>query len=132
MSQAVKTCFQPSSALDYVPRPELEQLQLERMRAIVQRSWDNVALFRSRLQERGLTPESIKSLSDTAKLPFMVKTDLRDTYPFGLFASPMQEIVRLHASSGTTGKPIVVAYTQGRPGRVVFGDGALVCRLRTA
>jgi len=112
VSQAVKTCFQPASALDYVPKPELEQLQLERMCAIIKRSWDNVALFRSRMEERGLTPKSIKSLADVAKLPFMVKADLRDTYPFGLFASPMQEIVRLHASSGTTGKPIVVAYTK--------------------
>ena len=69
-------------------------------------------LRRSRMQERGLTPASIASLADIARLPFTVKTDLRDTYPFGLFASPMEEIVRLHASSGTTGKPIVVAYTQ--------------------
>jgi phenylacetate-CoA ligase len=112
VSQAVKRLFQPASALDYVPRPELEQLQLERMRAIVKRAWDHVALFRSRLHERGLSPDSLKSLSDVSKLPFMVKADLRDTYPFGLFASPMQEIVRLHASSGTTGKPIVVAYTK--------------------
>jgi phenylacetate-CoA ligase len=71
-----------------------------------------VELFRKRMQERGLAPEDIRSLDDIAKMPFTVKTDLRDTYPFGLFASPMQEIVRLHASSGTTGKPIVVAYTQ--------------------
>ncbi len=108
---AARTCFQPVSALDYVPKQELEQLQLERMRAVVKRSWDNVALFRNRMQERDLTPECIKSLADVAKLPFTVKTDLRDTYPFGLFASPMKDIVRLHASSGTTGKPIVVAYT---------------------
>jgi phenylacetate-CoA ligase len=64
------------------------------------------------MEERGLTPASIASLADIAKLPFTVKTDLRDTYPFGLFACPMEDIVRLHASSGTTGKPIVVAYTQ--------------------
>jgi phenylacetate-CoA ligase len=113
VTQAVRTYFQPASALDYVPKQELEQLQLERMRAIVKRAWDNVALFRTRMKERGLAPEDIKSLADVAKLPFMVKADLRDTYPFGLFASPMQDIVRLHASSGTTGKPIVVAYTNG-------------------
>ena len=64
------------------------------------------------MEERGLTPDDIQSLADLAQLPFTVKTDLRDTYPFGLFASPMEEIVRLHASSGTTGKPIVVAYTE--------------------
>jgi phenylacetate-CoA ligase len=64
------------------------------------------------MEERGVKPSDVKTLADTARLPFMVKTDLRDTYPFGLFASPMEEIVRLHASSGTTGKPIVVAYTQ--------------------
>jgi phenylacetate-CoA ligase len=64
------------------------------------------------MDERGLVPDDIRSLEDIAKLPFTVKCDLRDTYPFGLFASPMKEVVRLHASSGTTGKPIVVAYTQ--------------------
>lgn len=109
--QAVQTCFHPTSALDYIPRPELEQLQLQRMRAIVARAYEHVPLFHSRLKDRGLVPNDIRSLSDVANLPFTVKADLRDTYPFGLFASPMQEIVRLHASSGTTGKPIVVAYT---------------------
>ena len=69
-------------------------------------------LFRSRMDELGLAPEDIRSLDDVARLPFTQKSDLRDTYPFGLFASPMKDVVRLHASSGTTGKPIVVAYTQ--------------------
>ena len=110
-AQPAQSCFQPTSALDYIPRPELGQLQLERMRAIVARAYERVPLFHSRLKDRGLVPDDIRSLGDVAKLPFTVKTDLRDTYPFGLFASPMQEIVRLHASSGTTGKPIVVAYT---------------------
>ena len=64
------------------------------------------------MDERGLTPENIRSLEDIRKLPFTMKSDLRDTYPFGLFASPMKDVVRLHASSGTTGKPIVVAYTK--------------------
>jgi phenylacetate-CoA ligase len=64
------------------------------------------------MDERGVRPEDVQTLDDIVNLPFTVKTDLRDTYPFGLFASPMREIVRLHASSGTTGKPIVVAYTQ--------------------
>ena len=104
--------FHPVSAPDYLPTVQLRELQLRRLKAIVARAYDNVALFRSRMDERGLTPASIEKLTDLAKLPFTIKTDLRDTYPFGLFASPMSEIVRLHASSGTTGKPIVVAYTQ--------------------
>ena len=104
--------FHPASAPDYLPRPRLAELQLKRLRAIVNRAYARVAFFRNRLEERGLTPDCILRLEDLGKLPFTVKTDLRDTYPFGLFASPMEEIVRLHASSGTTGKPIVVAYTQ--------------------
>jgi phenylacetate-CoA ligase len=75
-------------------------------------AYTRVEHFRKRMAERGLTPGDIGSLADLARLPFTVKADLRDTYPFGLFACPMEEIVRLHASSGTTGRPIVVAYTQ--------------------
>ena len=104
--------FLPVSMPDYLPRPQLAAIQLQRLQSVVSRAYDRVPLFRSRLEERHLTPASIASLADIAKLPFTVKADLRDTYPFGLFASPMEEIVRLHASSGTTGKPIVVAYTQ--------------------
>lgn len=104
--------FHPASAPDFLPVPQLRDLQFRRLTAVVRRAYDHVELFRTRMQERGLTPDDIRSLDDVSKMPFMVKTDLRDTYPFGLFASPMQEIVRLHASSGTTGKPIVVAYTQ--------------------
>jgi phenylacetate-CoA ligase len=102
----------PASAPDYMPAAELRELQLERLRAVVARAWQHVKHFRSRLEERGLTPEDLRSLDDVAKLPFTEKSDLRDTYPFGLFASPMKDVVRLHASSGTTGKPIVVAYTK--------------------
>ncbi|MCG5500588.1 phenylacetate--CoA ligase family protein [Ectothiorhodospira lacustris] len=104
--------FHPASAPDYLPVERLREVQLRRLRAVVTRAYDNVALFRSRMQERGLTPADIRTLEDIGQLPFTVKVDLRDTYPFGLFASPMSEIVRLHASSGTTGKPIVVAYTR--------------------
>jgi Coenzyme F390 synthetase len=104
--------FHSVSAPDYLPRPQLAGVQLQRLQSVVTRAYDRVALFRSRMEERGLTPASIDSLQEIARLPFTVKADLRDTYPFGLFASPMEEIVRLHASSGTTGKPIVVAYTQ--------------------
>ena len=103
----------PASAPDYLPVKQLKQTQLHRLQVLVQRAYDNVDLFRQRMQERKLTPADVRALEDLGKLPFTVKTDLRDTYPFGLFASPLSEVVRLHASSGTTGKPIVVAYTQG-------------------
>ena len=98
------------SALDFVRQDYLRELQLERLRKVVQHSYDE--LFRRRMEERKLVPADVRSLADIAKLPFMVKADLRDTYPFGLFAVPMSEVVRLHASSGTTGKPIVVGYTR--------------------
>ena len=102
-----------ASRTDYLAPDALRQVQLRRLQHIVRRAWDCVDLFRNRMEDRGLTPEAIRTLQDLAALPFTVKADLRDTYPFGLFASPMNEVVRLHASSGTTGKPIVVAYTQG-------------------
>jgi len=108
----LQSCVSPSSALDFVPRHQLEQLQLARLQSVVALSYQNVALYRERMNERGIAPQDIGSLADISKLPFTVKTDLRDTYPFGLFATPMTEVVRLHASSGTTGKPIVVAYTK--------------------
>jgi phenylacetate-CoA ligase len=104
--------FLAASAPDYLPRAQLRAVQLQRLRAIVTGAYERVPLFRSRMEERGLSPKSIGGLEDLGRLPFTVKSDLRDTYPFGLFASPMEDIVRLHASSGTTGKPIVVAYTQ--------------------
>ena len=104
--------YHPASAPDFLPLPVLREVQLRRMQGIVKRTYDNVALFRERMDAKGLKPVDIRSLDDVRHLPFTVKTDLRDTYPFGLFASPLTEIVRLHASSGTTGKPIVVAYTQ--------------------
>ena len=104
--------FHPESSPDYLPPPQLRDLQLTRLKKCVANAYENVPLFRSRMQERGLCPDDIKSLDDVPRLPFTMKSDLRDTYPFGLFARPMDQIVRLHASSGTTGKPIVVAYTQ--------------------
>jgi phenylacetate-CoA ligase len=106
------TPFDPISAPDFLPPNRLRELQLERLKNIVAHAFHHVALFRSRMQERGVEPGDIRSLDDIARLPFSEKTDLRDAYPFGLFATPMSEIVRLHASTGTTGKPIVVAYTQ--------------------
>ncbi len=104
--------FHPASAPDYLPLPQLRDLQLRRLRAIVSRAYEHVGLYRERMRESGVKPDDIRTLDDMIRLPFTQKTDLRDTYPFGLFASPMSEIVRLHASSGTTGKPIVVAYTR--------------------
>jgi len=104
--------FHPASAPDYLPLPQLRDLQSCRLREVVERAYARVPLFRDRMDALGLGPEDVRSLEDIARLPFTTKGDLRDTYPFGLFASPMKEVVRLHASSGTTGKPIVVAYTQ--------------------
>ena len=114
MNPAKNACarFHPHSAPDYIPAAQLANLQLSRLQAIVARAYQRVPLFHTRMAERHLAPEAITSLAGIASLPFTTKADLRDTYPFGLFASPMEEIVRLHASSGTTGKPIVVAYTQ--------------------
>jgi phenylacetate-CoA ligase len=104
--------FHPASAPDFVPLPLLRALQLDRLRAIVQHAYDHVELFRKRMTERKLLPAELRGPEEVARLPFTTKADLRDTYPFGLFAKPMRDIVRLHASSGTTGKPIVVAYTK--------------------
>jgi len=104
--------FHPVSTPDFLPARQLRELQLHRLKNMVQRAYDNVALFNSRMKERNLTPRDLRKFEDIANLPFTVKSDLRDTYPFGLFASPMKDVVRLHASSGTTGKPIVVAYTR--------------------
>ncbi len=104
--------FHPASALDYLPEAQLRDLQLRRFQSSLRRAYDCVALYRQRMDERGLKPDDLKSLDDVSRLPFTEKSDLRDTYPFGLFASPLREVVRLHASSGTTGKPIVVGYTR--------------------
>ena len=105
------TRFHPVSAPDYLPVPQLRDLQLARLQATVRRAFDNVALLRERMTAHGVRPDDIRSLEDITRLPFTVKGDLRDTYPYGLCACPLSDIVRLHASSGTTGKPIVVAYT---------------------
>jgi phenylacetate-CoA ligase len=104
--------FHPASTPDFLPVTQLRQLQLQRLQAVVRQAYENVPLFHERLVKLGLNPLDLRTLEDLRRLPFTVKADLRDTYPFGLFASPMREVVRLHASSGTTGKPIVVAYTR--------------------
>lgn len=93
-------------------RTELKKLQSERLVWQVKRMYENVELFRNRMDEKGLRPDDIHGVEDLSKLPFSYKQDLRDYYPYGLFAVPMSDIVRVHASSGTTGKKIVVGYTQ--------------------
>ncbi|MEA5065999.1 MAG: phenylacetate--CoA ligase, partial [Eubacteriales bacterium] len=89
-----------------------EKLQLARLQAIVRHAYDNVAFYREKMDARGVGPGDIRSLKDIELIDFTVKTDLRDQYPYGLFAVPMDEVARLHASSGTTGKPIVTGYTR--------------------
>ena len=95
-----------------LPREALEALQLKRLKNLVKRVHAAVPHYRSKMDEAGIKPSDIKSLRDTAKLPFTTKEDLRQNYPFGLFAVPFSRVVRIHASSGTTGKPTVVGYTK--------------------
>ena len=95
-----------------LPRAALEALQLKRLQAAVARVYQQVPLYRAAFDRAGVTPDQITSLDDLRRLPFTPKQDMRDSYPYGLFAVPLEEIVRIHASSGTTGKPTVVGYTQ--------------------
>ena len=103
--------FHPDSAVDFLPEDQLRALQLQRLRATTERAYGKVELMRGRMDTLGVKPGDLRTLDDIRRLPFTEKSDLRDTYPYGLFACPMSEVVRLHASSGTTGKPIVVGYT---------------------
>ncbi len=98
--------------METMPRPQLEELQLKRLKEVVERVSKTVPFYQQAFAEAGVTADDIKSLDDLAKLPFTAKEDFRRTYPFGLFAVPMRDIVRLHASSGTTGKMVVGGYTQ--------------------
>jgi phenylacetate-CoA ligase len=95
-----------------LPRPALEALQLKRLKSTLARVYANVPFYKESLDKAGITPDDVKSLEDLPKLPFTYKQDMRDSYPYGLFAVPMVDIVRIHASSGTTGKPTVVGYTR--------------------
>lgn len=99
--------------VESMPREQLAALQLQRLQATLQNAYDHVALHRARLDQAGFKPGDLQTLADVERLPFTVKTDLRDHYPFGMFARPLSEVVRVHASSGTTGKPTVVGYTTG-------------------
>ncbi len=93
-------------------RSEIEEIQLSRLKETVRRVYDNVAPYRKKMDDAGVKPEHIKALKDLSLLPFVTKTDMRDNYPFGLFAVPKEQLLRIHASSGTTGKPTVVGYTR--------------------
>ena len=115
----------PLSTPDFTPREELQAKQLEKLQKLVAYEYERVRLFRQRCDEKGVKPRDIASLADIAKLPFMVKTDLRDEYPLGLTAAPMREIVRFHCSSGTTGKPICIPNTKGDID--VWADAAARC-----
>jgi phenylacetate-CoA ligase len=98
--------------IETASRDELQSLQLQRLKATLQHAYTNVPHYRQRFDEKGVHPDDLKSLSDLAKFPFTGKDDLRANYPFGMFAVPRDKVVRIHASSGTTGKPTVVGYTQ--------------------
>ncbi|MBE3588203.1 MAG: phenylacetate--CoA ligase [Thermoanaerobacteraceae bacterium] len=98
--------------IETMPREQLQALQLERLQLTIERVYRNVPFYRRRFTEAGVKPSSIRSLEDIKRLPFTTKQDLRDNYPFGLFAVSMTDVVRVHASSGTTGKPTVVGYTE--------------------
>src|SRR6478736_9705619 len=98
--------------IERASRDELQALQLERLRWSLGHAYDNVAHYRRAFDEAGAHPDDLRRLEDLARFPFTVKSDLRDNYPFGMFAVPRERVARLHASSGTTGKPTVVGYTR--------------------
>ncbi|MBI2752164.1 MAG: phenylacetate--CoA ligase [Betaproteobacteria bacterium] len=101
----------PLDPIEKAPLRELQALQLERLKWSLRHAYENVAQYRRKFDATGVKPDDLKSLADLAKFPYTTKADLRETYPFGMFAVPMDRIVRIHASSGTTGKPTVVGYT---------------------
>src|SRR5690554_5922424 len=93
-------------------REEIRSYQLTKLKETIDRVYHNVASYRQKMQEKGIIPEDINSLDDLKILPFTTKQDLRDNYPYDMFAAPLRDIIRIHASSGTTGKPTVVGYTR--------------------
>ena len=102
----------PHRSVETAPREELRRVQSERLRETVRTAYENVPFYRERFDEMGLSPDDVTSVDDVSKLPFTTKEDFRDTYPTGMFAVEMDDVVRVHASSGTTGKPKIVGYTQ--------------------
>ena len=99
-------------SIEHASQDELQALQLERLKWTLRHAYENVPHYRKRFDEKGVHPDDLKSLSDISRFPFTTKQDLRDNYPFNMFAVPREKVVRIHASSGTTGKPTVVGYTQ--------------------
>jgi len=125
----MRECFEPQ--FEAMDRGDLAQLQLERLQATRYRTARNVPLYRRRFAELGIDPEAFADLADVRHLPFTTKADLREAYPYGLFAVPLRDVVRLHASSGTSGKPVVAGYTRNDVktwsrlvGRVLVAAGA--------
>ena len=115
--------------IERASRDELQALQLQRMQWSLQHAYDNVPHYRKKYDAAGVHPGDLKQLSDLAKFPFTTKLDLRDTYPYGMIATPMRDVVRVHASSGTTGKPTVVAYTRND---IAMWAGLMARSLRAA
>jgi phenylacetate-CoA ligase len=111
-----------------LPREALEALQLKRLQQVVNRVYHSVGFYKKSFDKAGVAPEDIKTLDDLKRFPFTIKQDLRDNYPFGLFAAPMSSVVRLHASSGTTGRSTVVGYTKRDIDTWAELGGALFCR----
>ena len=101
--------YQPD--IETMSREQLRELQLERMKQSVRHAYDNVAFYQQSFKEAGVTPDDLQALEDLERLPFVVKQDMRDAYPFGLFAVPQKDVARIHASSGTTGQATVVGHT---------------------
>ncbi len=102
--------YQPE--IECAPREEMIRLQSERLAAQVRRVWGNVPYYRKKMEEKGVTPDDIRSIDDLPKLPFLSKADLRDAYPYGLLGKPLKDCVRIQSTSGTTGKRVVAFYTQ--------------------
>ena len=125
LAQDVNSPTHPVSAMDFLPVPQLRELQLHRLQWTVKYAYERVPLFRKRCDELGTKPEHIKTLADIKLLPFSKKVDLRDEYPMGLRGAPMDEIVRFHCSSGTTGKPICIPNTLSDV--AVWQNGAMRC-----
>src|ERR1700742_1205777 len=97
----------------FASRAELEAEQLARLKRSLAHAYENVALYRARCDEAGVAPDDLRTLADLARFPFMTKEDFRADYPYGMFAVPRERCVRLHASSGTSGRPTIVGYTRG-------------------
>ena len=106
--QRASSAFDP---IERASRDEIQALQLQRLKWSLKHAYDNVSHYRAKFDAAGVRPEDLKDLKDLAKFPFTTKSDLRENYPFKLFAVPREKVVRVHASSGTTGKPTVVGYT---------------------